>query len=1036
MSDDVERLRAALADRYAVETELGRGGMATVYRAQDLKHERWVAIKVLRPDIAAALGAERFLREIKITAQLNHPHILMLLDSGEVEGFLYYVMPYVEGESLRDRLNREKQLPIDDALHVTREVADALSYAHSHGVIHRDIKPENILLESGHAVVADFGIARAIAAAGGEQLTETGVAIGTPAYMSPEQVAGGSDLDRRSDIYSLGCVLYEVLAGQPPFTGPTLESIVHQHLAAEPPLITNIRPAVPAELAETLARALAKTPADRFGSAAQFAEVLALPSGGATTMAVDEGAVLRRSHPARVAGLFGLASVALLAVVYFLMMALGLPDWVLPGALLLLAVGLPIMLVTAHIEKRRALAPEMARPGAEGALQRWLTWRNAVLGGVLAFAGLGITVTGYTAMRVLGIGPPATLMATGVLEERERLILAEFENRTPDSTLGTTVTQLFRVGLTQSLVVNVLEPTQVGRVLARMEREPDTPLDPTLAMEVAEREGIKAVITGDIISVGSGFALSAGLITPTGEILTGQQESADDANGIIAAVGRLSGKLRERIGESLRTIRGNEPLHQVTTGSLRALRLYSQALRAENAGDFVRATRLLEEAVAADTAFAMAYRKLGVILANTREQPARRVEAVTKAFEHRDRLTERERYRAIGMYNLSVMQEWEAAIDAYRTLLDIEPDDAYALVNLSVLYWLLRDHARGEEISHRVLALDSSHPTPFWNLAELQLLQGKFDEAEVTLERFAAWHPGNPSVTSFRANFEQIRGNYDAAETEFRRLREDQRGSLFWAAVANEALAQLAALRGKVAESERHWRDALAATEQRGLAGEYLKLAIDRALMDLFVRDRPAQAVTNMEAALEQHPLDSIDPLDRPYDDLILLYAFTDRLVQARALVAEYEATGTAQYNRTSAVGYRRTLGALALVEERAQEAVTEFRRSDDGPCVICALPGLARAYDLAGQSDSALAVYQRYITTPMLDRITLDYLNLPIAYRRLGELYEQRGAREQAIQYYNKFVELWQDADRELQPQVREVRDRLARLVAEPGSQ
>jgi serine/threonine-protein kinase len=254
--------------------------MATVYLAEDVKHRRRVAVKVLLPELASAIGPERFLREIETTANLRHPHILPLYDSGTAgpgDGgteFLYYVMPYVEGESLRDRLDREKQLPLDDALSIAREVADALSYAHSRGVVHRDIKPENILLESGHAVVADFGIARAVSAAGGEKLTQTGLAIGTPQYMSPEQAAGEKDLDGRSDLYSLGCVLYEMLAGQPPFTGPTVESVVHQHLVANPPPITQLRPAVPAEVAAALQRALAKTPADRFNPVAQFSEAI------------------------------------------------------------------------------------------------------------------------------------------------------------------------------------------------------------------------------------------------------------------------------------------------------------------------------------------------------------------------------------------------------------------------------------------------------------------------------------------------------------------------------------------------------------------------------------------------------------------------------------------------------------------------------------------------------------------------------------------------------------------------------------------
>src|SRR6266571_1181341 len=213
MSGLLGRLQVALAERYSIERELGHGGMATVYLAEDLKHRRLVALKVLSPDLAASLGTDRFLREIDIAARLTHPHILPLHDSGEAGGLLYYVMPYVEGESLRGRLDRERQLPLEDALQITREVADALNYAHGHDLVHRDIKPENILLQAGHAVVSDFGIARAITAAAGGNLTETGIALGTPGYMSPEQGAASARVDERSDIYSLGCVLYEMLAG-------------------------------------------------------------------------------------------------------------------------------------------------------------------------------------------------------------------------------------------------------------------------------------------------------------------------------------------------------------------------------------------------------------------------------------------------------------------------------------------------------------------------------------------------------------------------------------------------------------------------------------------------------------------------------------------------------------------------------------------------------------------------------------------------------------------------------------------------------
>src|SRR5216110_3641878 len=276
------QLQAALADRYALERELGRGGMATVYLARDLRHGRLVAIKVLRPEIAAALGPERFLREIELAARLTHPHILPLHDSGQAGGFLYYVMPYIEGESLRERLEREGPLPLEDALRITRDVTSALSYAHGHDVVHRDIKPENILLSGGEAVVADFGIARAITAAAAGTLTETGIAIGTPGYMSPEQATESERLDGRSDIYSLGCMLYEMLAGEPPYTGANVRNVIAKQLTDPVPSVRRLRDTIPPAIDGAVSKALAKAPADRFASAAQFAE--ALTSSGAPSV--------------------------------------------------------------------------------------------------------------------------------------------------------------------------------------------------------------------------------------------------------------------------------------------------------------------------------------------------------------------------------------------------------------------------------------------------------------------------------------------------------------------------------------------------------------------------------------------------------------------------------------------------------------------------------------------------------------------------------------------------------------------------------
>jgi TolB-like protein/tRNA A-37 threonylcarbamoyl transferase component Bud32/tetratricopeptide (TPR) repeat protein len=312
MPDLLSRVGAALAGRYTIERELGRGGMATVYLAADLKHARRVAVKVLDPELAGSIGPERFLQEIQIAARLTHPNILPLHDSGEADGLLYYVMPYIEGESLRDRLERERHLGLEETTQIVRGVAAALSHAHERGVIHRDIKPENILLAGGQAVVADFGIARAIDAAGSDRLTATGLAIGTPAYMSPEQVSAERALDGRADIYSLGCVAYEMLGGEPPFTGPSAQAVMARQATDPVPRLRTLRPGVPEGVQQAVERALAKVPADRFATADDFAAALAR-AGTAEAIAADRNRARRRRR-GRAAGVLAGAVVVAAAV--------------------------------------------------------------------------------------------------------------------------------------------------------------------------------------------------------------------------------------------------------------------------------------------------------------------------------------------------------------------------------------------------------------------------------------------------------------------------------------------------------------------------------------------------------------------------------------------------------------------------------------------------------------------------------------------------------------------------------------------------
>src|SRR5438128_1437534 len=589
--------------------------MSRVFLAQEVRLGRQVVVKVLPPELAAGVSAERFEREIRLAAALQHPHIVPLLTAGSQGDLLYYVMPHIAGESLRARIAHERELPVGDTVRILRDVCDALAYAHGHGIVHRDVKPHNVLLQGTRAA----------------QVTAT------------------------------------------------------------PDPVTQHRATVPPALAALIMRCLAKHPADRPQSAEEIVaqlESMATPTGGITPQHAEissgTAAAIRRAHPVRVATLFGFAALGVLTLAYSLVHMLGLPDWAFAGAVGLAAAGLPIILWTGVIERRRAIAGSTGRAAVPAGVQRWFTWRRALLGGAAGFGLLGIGTAVYMAMRLFGIGPVGTLVASGVLAQRDRLVLADFENRTADSTLGPSLTEALRVDLAQSGVIRLLDAATVGQALGRMGRPRSTSLDLAVARELAQREGAKAVVHGQIDPLGRGYVVSAELLgAADGAALVAVRENAQDDGAIIAAVDRLSRRLRERIGESLRTIRASEPLEQVTTGSLEALRKYSQGVRASDAVDMVRAATLLEQAIALDTTFAMAYRKLAVVLSNAGGAQSRIAAAATQAFRHRDRLTPFERDLAEAYYYTRVEYDPAKTEAAYRAALEQQPENGVALNNLA-----------------------------------------------------------------------------------------------------------------------------------------------------------------------------------------------------------------------------------------------------------------------------------------------------------------------------------------------------------------
>lgn len=750
--------------------------------------------------------------------------------------------------------------------------------------------------------------------------------------------------------------------------------------------------------------------------------------------------------------------------------SVGLPAWVEPAALVLLVVLLPALLATASIQgggepEEEVAAPEpaaggradvgapeagpspaapsTARPPREAAPRRrprrlgdLLTWRNTLLGGVGAFALLALVTAVYMILRSAGIGPAGTLVAQGTLDDRERVILADFAAPPELEELAQTITEGVRIDLAQSPSIRLHQQRYVSAALDRMERPPDARLALELAREVAVREEIRAVVGGEIRPVGSGFVLTARVVgADDGAVLVSRRVTAGDADEIVKAVDELSKKLRERIGEPLVSIRRAEPLERVTTADLEALRRYSRAVQAiDRGGETGRGITLLEEAVRLDPDFAMAWRKLGVTLGNRSEERARAVEALTNAYEHRDRLTPREAALATASYHTMIGQDYGPAIEAYQGLLEREPDENTALNNLGHIYLQLRRWGPAEELFIRALEVDSLRTIPFINLIEALANQGEYEHAEALLDEYGLWLGQDPWVQEHAAHLALVSGDVARGERRLASLRETTSGDLYWNAQASLGLAAAAAMEGRLSEAEAHFRDAAATDERRSLPQAVLLDANRKALLDLWVRGDPARALGTLAEALGEHPLEEIDSLDRPYLPLATTYAAAGQAERARALLERYEAEVPAELRSNDGrIELERLKGAIALAEGDAARALEHTRASDRGECPICALPQLGRAHEAAGDADAAIEAYERYVATPYIWRVRdLDGWHLGPIHERLASLYEARGENGQAAEHYRALARLWAEADEELRPRVRAAGERLRGIAAE----
>ena len=1045
-----DQLQDALGTSYTITRELGGGGMSRVFVAREEALRRNVVVKVLPPDLLAGVNAERFDREIELAAGLQHPHIVPVLTAGQMSGVPYYTMPFVDGESLRARLTTNGALPMTEVIGILRDVAKALAYAHERGIVHRDIKPDNVLLSGGSATVTDFGIAKAISAARtvapGGTLTQIGTSIGTPAYMSPEQAAADPAMDHRADIYSFGCLAYEVITGRPPFLAKSPQKLLAAQMGEAPQPVNELRPDVPVALGQLVMKCLAKDADDRPQRAADIVRVLETVTSSASHEAMPMILASGRGMFKRAMLVYVLAFVIVAVVAKAAIVAVGLPDWVFPGALVMMALGLPVILFTAYVHRtaRRVMGvtPTYTPGGtpslAQGTMAQMaikasphVSWRRAWMGGVAAVAGFVLLVGAYMVLRALGIGPAGSLLAAGTLGENEKILVTDLQSPGNDSTLGPVVTDAFRTALGQSQSVMVVQPATVRDVLQRMKLDPKTRVDFALAREIATREGIKAVIDGSLLNVGGRYVVAMRLVSAqSGDELATFRETADNQSELLPTVDHLAKEVRTKIGESLRKVQSAPPLEQVTTSSLEALKKYVQGVKLINEdGDFTRGTALLTDAVTLDTGFAMAYRKLAVEHGN-QGLTEKAGDYYEKAFAHRDRLSDAERLLLLGSYyDLGKNQDGAKSRAAYEQLLEIQPNHTAALNNLASALNDLHQSARAESLLVRAIRVGPVAPVHYENLARSQILLGKLDSAQATLERCIQQYPRNMQCPAYRILFEWVRGRYDSMGIQLARI-EPKLTEPTMRAQAIGYEADYARLRGRLREAKRQSDRSIDMAAQLGMRGGVLNKAMTEALDVAWFYGDSTRAIRLIDDALARDPIGRLSMGEAPYTALVDLYAFAGRPDRARSVMAEWETRRRISPSLRDSSHAHEMRGSLALNAKQYAQAQAELRAADAVGCPICNAAMLARAYDLDGKPDSAITIYERYLNTPILERTGVDGVFLPAVHKRLGELYEAKGQRDKALAHYHVFLDLWKDADPELQPKVTDTKQRVAALT------
>ena len=1055
MDDLLPRLQRAFSDTHDFVRELGGGGMSRTYLATERALNRPVVIKVLAPELLAGVSVERFKREVLLAAQLQHPHIVPVLASGDAEGLPWFTMPYVDGESLRQRLGAGP-VGIGEAVGILRDVSRALAFAHGRGVVHRDIKPDNVLLSEGSATVTDFGIAKAINAARttapNATLTQAGMSIGTPTYMAPEQAAGDPATDHRADLYSFGVMAFELLTGRPPFTGTSPARVLAAQMSDPPPLIREIRPDVPAALGDLVMACLAKEPASRPQTAAEISRVLesVLTSGSsATAPAILLGIPVSLG---KALGLWALGAMTVMSLTYAATVSVGLPGWALPAAAATMLAGLFVIGATDYAQRvsrqRFTQTPTLTPRGGAAPMGTMatialkasplLSWRRTWLGGVAAVVAFVLLLGGYMTARAKGIGSMGSLIGKGTLAANDRLILADFKSPAGDTTLGVTITEALRADLSQSKTVRVLSRANVRDVLRLMRRPVDAGVDLGLAREVATREGIKAIVEGEVVSLGSGYVVAARLLaTQDGAELGTFRETAANSDELLGAVERLSRALREKVGESFKDIRAAAPLERVTTSSVDALKQYVQGMRAiEERNDLVAGIPMLEEAIRLDTNFAMAYRKLGQSIGNASGQRRQRVMSlIAKAYELRDRLSESERLLTTASYwSSGPREDIRQSILALEALADRDSTYFPAFNNLGVQQSAVGDFTNAEVNYRRAIRLEPTIAVGWTNLAIALVNQGRHAAIDsLATESAKALGPDSDVPVRVRMwarrRIDQISAADSLARASLARFGDRPGARVFF----SQVLRNTQGYSGRLRESDRYSAQSDSAQKLQGIAGDPLTDALSTAGDQAFFKNDVAGARRAATEALRRFPIDTMAEADRNYGvwgwELHIAGVADAAKDMERRLAQRY----TQSNRRSDSRQLARLRAGIALDERRYTDAIEGLNAAIAAfPEVGVGLygPTLAEAYQKNNQPDSAIAVLNRYLVKSTPARINITGIRYNAwSLQRLGDLHEARGEYALALDAYERFVELWKNADPELQPTVRDVRARIDRL-------